>query len=466
MLLTISTTHDPATDLGLLLHKHPARLQTFELAFGRAHVFYPEAGPERCTAALLVDVDPIGLVRRAGRGEGMLDQYVNDRPYAACSLLSSAIAQVFGSALGGRCGAAPGLAERALPLEARVSALPCRGGAALLESLFVPLGYRVTAERAPLDPAFPEWGASPYHDLLLVQTLRLKELLSHLYVLVPVLDDRKHYWVSDDEIEKLLRHGEGWLAAHPLRETITSRYLRHQRRLVRDALERLVHEEDPQATAEEEGAAAQGEESLERPLSLHEQRIDAVVEVLVGSGASRILDLGCGEGKLVRALLKCKGVSRVTGMDVSSRALEVAARRLRLDAMPAAQRGRVELLLGSLLYRDRRLEGHDAAALVEVIEHMDPPRLAALERVVFEGARPPTVVVTTPNAEYNALWPALPAGRFRHPDHRFEWTRAEFREWAAQVAARFGYAARHAGIGPVDPTLGAPTQMATFERAV
>jgi len=464
MLLTISTTHEPATDLGLLLHKHPARLQTFELAFGRAHVFYPEARPERCTVALLLEVDPVGLVRRRAGGEGMVDQYVNDRPFAANSLLSSAIAQVFGSALGGRCSAAPALAERALPLEARLAALPCRGGASLLESLFAPLGYRVTAERLPLDPAFPEWGDSPYHEVTLAREGRLKELLSHLYVLVPVLDDRKHYWVSDDEIEKLLRHGEGWLATHPLRDTIASRYLRHQRGLVRSALARLVQEEDPAAAEGDDEDGTPPEEALEGSLSLNEQRIDAVVQQLLGAGATRILDLGCGEGKLLKALLKQMAVTRVVGMDVSSRALEVAARRLRLESLPEAKRERVGLMLGSLLYRDRRLEGYDAAALVEVIEHMDPPRLAALERVVFDGARPPTVVVTTPNAEYNALWPSLPAGRFRHADHRFEWTRAQFQAWSSGVASRFGYAVRHHGVGPAHAEFGAPTQMATFAR--
>ncbi len=464
MLLTISTTHEPATDLGLLLHKHPARLQTFDLAYGRAHVFYPEARPGRCTVALLLDVDPIGLVRRRAGGDGMSDQYVNDRPFAANSLLSSAIAQVFGSALGGRCSVAPLLAERALPLEARLAALPCRGGASLLEALFAPLGYRVTAVRLPLDPAFPEWGDSPYHEVVLAQEVRLKDLLSHLYVLVPVLDDRKHYWVSEDEIDKLLRHGEGWLATHPLRERIASRFLRHQRGLVRSALARLVQEEDPAAAEGDGTAEAPAEEVFEGSLSLNEQRIDAVVRQLIAAGATRILDLGCGEGKLVRALLKQKAVTRVVGMDVSSRALEVAARRLRLETMPEAKRGRVELMLGSLLYRDRRLEGYDAAALVEVIEHMDPPRLAALERVVFDGARPLTVIVTTPNGEYNALWPSLPAGRFRHPDHRFEWTRAQFQEWAAGVASRSGYTVRHHSVGSEHHELGAPTQLANFAR--
>jgi 3' terminal RNA ribose 2'-O-methyltransferase Hen1 len=159
MLLTVTTTGTPgapATDLGFLLHKNPARVQSFELSFGRAHVFYPEASPERCTAALLLDVDPVGLVRRPG--EAALAQYVSDRPYVASSFLSVAIGEVYGTALAGRSRERPDLVERALPLEASLAAVPCRGGEALLRRLFEPLGYTLAARRHPLDERFPEWG--------------------------------------------------------------------------------------------------------------------------------------------------------------------------------------------------------------------------------------------------------------------------------------------------------------------
>jgi 3' terminal RNA ribose 2'-O-methyltransferase Hen1 len=169
MLLTVTTTHTPATDLGFLLHKNPARPQAFDLSFGRAHVFYPEAGESRCTAALLLDVDPVGLVRgrRGPAGEGFaLEQYVNDRPYVASSLMSVAIAQVFASALHGTSRERPELAAAAIPLVAKIAALPCRGGEAFLRSLFEPLGYTVAATRAPLDETFPEWGEGPYYTTL------------------------------------------------------------------------------------------------------------------------------------------------------------------------------------------------------------------------------------------------------------------------------------------------------------
>jgi 3' terminal RNA ribose 2'-O-methyltransferase Hen1 len=464
MLLTITTTHQPATDLGYLLYKNPARVQSFTLAFGEAHVFYSEVSEEKCTAALLLDVDPVGLVRRGGESGFGLEQYVNDRPYAASSFLSVAISQVFGSALQGRSKERPELAEQAIPLEARISALPCRGGDEVLRSLFEPLGYTLTNRRYPLDATFPSWGASSYYTVTLAHTIRLSELLTHLYVLIPVLDDDKHYYVGDGEVEKLLRHGEGWLSAHPMRDLITRRYLRHQRSLMRSALAQLVEPETPQI--EEVVLQHNLEEAkVEEKISLHQQRLAAVLATLKESGARRVLDLGCGEGRLLSLLLKERQFTEIVGMDVSYRTLEIAAERLNLDHLPPLQRERIRLLHGSLMYRDARLHGFDAAAVVEVIEHLDAPRLAAFERVLFEFAHPQTIVLTTPNIEYNTLWESLPAGSFRHRDHRFEWTRAEFAAWTQEMCARFGYRVRLLLVGPEEAQVGAPSQMAIFEAS-
>src|SRR3954463_13492859 len=393
MLLTLSTTHAPATDLGYLLAKNPARLHTFELPFGNVHVFFPQASAERCTAALLLDVDPVGLVRgRHGPpGEGgALTQYVNDRPYVASSFLSVAIARVLGSALGGRSKERPELAERAIPLEARISVLPARGGEDFLRRLFEPLGYDVGAVQHALEETNPEWGGSRYFTVTLRATKRLAELLTHLYVLVPVLDDDKHYWVGNDEVEKLLRHGAGWLENHPEREAIAQRYLKHQKSLARAALERLIIEEDPEEAAEQSLRFDQ-ETELEQPLSLDEQRRAAVVAALKETGARHVLDLGCGEGKLLKALLHEKQFNDIVGMDVSLRSLEIAEERLGLGVggrLPEKQRERIRLLHGSLLYCDQRLAGFDAAAVVEVIEHLDGPRLPAVGSARFSVAPP------------------------------------------------------------------------------
>src|SRR6266576_2835336 len=464
MLLTLTTTHSPATDIGYLLRKNPSRLQSFSLSFGKAHVFYPEATPGRCTVSLLVDVDPVGLVRNrrgpAGEG-GALEQYVHDRPYAASSFLSVALADVFGSALSGKSKERPELADTPLPLCVKFSALPCRGGEEFLRKLFEPLGYTVSARRLPLDEKFPDWGESSYFQVEMDARLPLQQLLSHLYVLVPVLDNDKHYWVSDDEVEKLLRHGEGWLASHPEREAITRRYLKHQRSLVDDALTQLADESElnPDAVAE---MHAQEEEAIERNISLNEQRLGSVLAALKSTGAARVLDLGCGEGRLLQALLKEKQFTEIVGMDVSHRALEIAHDRLHYDRLPPVQKERLRLLHGSLIYRDQRLAGFDAAVVVEVIEHLDAPRLAAFERVLCECAKPKSIVITTPNREYNVKWETLPAGKFRHRDHRFEWTRAEFQAWANRVAARFDYNVRFLPVGPEDLAVGSPTQMGVF----
>ena len=470
MLLTISTERRPATDLGFLLHKHPQRFQSFDLSFGKAHVFYPEASEEACCAALLLDVDPVGMVRGRHRDQRfLLGHYVNDRPYVASSFMSVAIAHVFGTAMAGRCKDRPELVATPLPLVARIVVLPVRGGEPFLRSIFEPLGYSVEVAPQVLDDTFPEWGDSRYYSVVLRGQKTLSELLTHLYVLIPVFDNEKHYFVGEDELEKLLAKGGTWLAHHPEKSEISRRYLRHRSSLYRQAIARLVAGE--LATADESSESI-SEEAIhdhsdpvqQESVSLHEQRHGAVLAVLRSSGANSVLDLGCGEGKLLRDLMKHRQFSRIVGMDVSMRALELASKRLKLDRLSESQSDRLQLLHGSLTYRDKRLAGFDAALVVEVIEHLDPARLASFERTLFEFARPKTIALTTPNREYNQTWETLPAGQLRHSDHRFEWTRAEFQLWANRVAERFGYAVQFLPVGPEDGDLGPPTQMGVFQR--
>ncbi|KOG88615.1 methyltransferase type 12, partial [Streptomyces varsoviensis] len=324
----------------------------------------------------------------------------------------------------------------------------------------------VTAEPVALDERFPEWGDSRYVRLVLEGEQRLADALRQLYVLLPVLDGAKHYWVAPDEVDKLLRSGEGWLENHPEQRLITSRYLARRDRLTRDALERLelarLAEADGSELEELDNAVDEESDTEEKPVPLAVQRREAFLGELRAAKAARVLDLGCGQGQLVAALLKEAQFTEIVGVDVSMRALKAAARRLRLERMSERQAARVRLLQGSLAYTDSRLKGYDAAVLSEVIEHVDPPRLPALEYAVFGAARPGTVLVSTPNVEYNVRWETLPAGHVRHGDHRFEWTRAEFRAWAEGVAERHGYAVEFRPVGPDDPEVGPPTQLAVF----
>ena len=461
MLLNITTTHKPANDLGYLLHKHPAKLQSIDLSIGKAHIFYPENSDERTTASLLLDIDPIDMVR-GGRnlsGKGFsLGQYVNDRPYVASSFMSVAIAKAFSTAMNGKCSKKPELVNIKMPFEVEISVLPApKGGEILIRKMFEPLGYSVELKRHILDDKFVNWGDSKYFTLKLSHTITLQELLSHLYVMIPALDNDKHYYVSQNEIEKLLEKGKGWLADHPEKEQITKRYLFNLHSLSRQALERLKDNDESDELQEEDSEAAKKKETL------HQQRLKLVLEKLKESGANSVLDLGCGEGKLIRMLLKEKQFSNISGMDVSYQELTKCKDRLHWDEMAPRQKERINLFLGALTYKDKRLEGFDAAAIVEVIEHMDENRLKSFERVVFEFAKPKTVILTTPNGEYNVFFENMEAGTMRHTDHRFEWSRTEFETWAKQVAETNNYNVQFLPIGEEDKKVGVPSQMAIFE---
>ena len=460
MLLTITYAGENASDLGFLLHKNPYRPQVFDMNFGKAYVFYPEIEDNKCTAALLLDIDPLDLARgKVGSKEGGLFDYVNDRPYVVSSFMSTAIARIFGTAMTGRCDKRQQLADTELDLSAAITMLPCRGGTAMLERVFVPLGYKVEFETDILDEAFPEWGESCYVNLTISGQVQLKDLLHHLYVLIPVFDRKKHYWIGKDEIEKLLRHGEGWLEEHPEKEFITRRYFARRRGLARLALDRL---DDGEAGAQEEAS----EEFDVRAPNLNTQRLEAVVQALKEKDVKTVIDLGCGEGNLLHLLLKDKSFTQIAGVDVSPSVLERAAGRLKLDTMPEIQKNRITLFQSSLTYKDDRFSSYDAAAAIEVIEHMDLNRLAAFAQVLFGQANSATIVVTTPNMEYNYNYERLHDGSMRHGDHRFEWTRQQFQDWANETADKFGYTVSFQDIGEADEEHGSPTQMGVFTKCV
>jgi len=466
MILTITYIGQNTIDLGYLLYKNPYRPQVFELSYGKAYVFYPEASDERTTAALLLDIDPIDLARgKFGTTSGGLFDYVNDRPYVSSSFMSTAISKVFGTAMTGRADSRQALSDSPLDLSATITMLPCRGNQEKLKSVFEPLGYETTYETFLSDENFPAWGESKYVNLTISGKVRLRDLLKHLYVLIPVFDRQKHYWVGADEVEKLLRVGDDWLSDHPEKTYIIGRYLNRYKSLVNMAFARLAaaNAVDGEVLTDE---PAEADEKPDKKLNLNKQRLGSVVAALKNSGAKRVIDIGCGEGTLVNILVKERQFTNIAGVDVSHTALERANEKLKLERAGDSMRERVQLFQGSLTYKDARFAGYDAACVIEVIEHLDISRLSAFERVLFEFARPPVVVLTTPNREYNEKYENLNELSLRHGDHRFEYTRAEFRAWAAGVAEKHSYTVQFSEIGDADEKLGAPTQMGVFSICV
>lgn len=456
-----------------MLHKNPERVQAFDVSFGMAHVLYPEATDTRCTVALLVELDPIRLVRGRSRNatDFSLGQYVNDRPYAGSSLLAVAMGSVFRTAMQGRCPQRPELVDTALPLRVELPAVACRGGVDAVQRVFAPLGWQVDASPLPLDPAFPEWGDGPHVSVTLTATVLLAAALSHLYVLLPVLDGAKHYWLSTEEVDKLMRAGAGWLATHPAREYITRRYLQRSQSLVRSALARLAEldDSDPEAlgAVDDTGEGVDSAVVREQPehrVTAAAARKAAVLVALRSVGAHRVLDLGCGEGALLQELLADRAFTEIVGVDVSLRALRIAERRVR-PQWSNKHDERLTLRQGALTYTDPTLRGYDAAVLMEVIEHIDLSRLDALAHAVFGEAAPKAVIVTTPNAEHNVRFDTMPAGAMRHQDHRFEWTRAQFAAWAQQVGERYRYTVSFTPVGDDDPDVGPISQLALFCRS-
>ncbi len=460
MLVSLTSTTPVATDLGYLLHKHPDRVRSVDVGFGRAHVFYPEATEQRCTATTYVEVDAVGSARhrRQRRARG-LEPYLSDRPYAASSILSVALGRLYRTALNGRCEDRPDLVARPLDLEIDLPVVPLRGGPAILRRLFDPLGYDVECSPIALDPQFPAWGDSRCVSARLAGRHTVRSALEHLYVLLPVLDDAKHYWIGPDEVDKLLGRGGDWLGSHPESGLITRRYLRFGQ-FTREALARLADAGEDTDLLDAERDAA--ERAAELPARLGEQRLDSVLEAVRNVGAGRVVDLGCGEGRLLERLIAEPAVTGAVGVDVSVGALERAERRLKLDTMSERRRERIRLFQGALTYTDSRLRGFDVATVTEVVEHLDPERLDAFAEVVFGHICAGSVVLTTPNREHNAKFQHLDGRGLRHDDHRFEWTRSEFEAWSRGIAERFGYGVEISAVGPVDPVLGPPTQMAVF----
>lgn len=457
MFLSLSITRSPATDLGFLLHKHPDRLQEFTVPTGVARVFYPVAEDANCTMCFWVDVDTVKLAKGRGVQHSFaLGQYVNDRPYAASSLLASALAKVFSSALKGQCRERPELVTEPFDVTVTLPTLPDNMGGELTRRLWEPLGWQVNVTSPLLDEEWPQWGQAPYVHAEFTGRHTIQSVLQQLYVLLPVADDAKHYWVDQGEVTKLVQYGGDWLPNHPEQQLITRRYLAHQATLARSA-ESLISQMELADTPPPAPT-----QPVPEPLRV--ARTNAIVAQLKQFHVKHVLDLGCGEGNLVRTLLESGGFTKIVGADVSARELDRATSHLKLRDLPESQADIVSLIQASVTYDDDRFAEADAIVLQEVVEHIDPERLPTVERVIFGHAKPKVVVLTTPNQEYNTEYAGLAPGEVRHSDHRFEWTRTQCQQWAEHVANNYGYQVQQQGVGEERPQVGCPTTMVTFTR--
>jgi 3' terminal RNA ribose 2'-O-methyltransferase Hen1 len=465
--LSIATTRQSATDLGFLLYKHPDRVFRSDASRNSkmsAVGFYPEAADERCEFCLIVEVDPVERVRGASWGAGIA-QYVEPLPFLASSYMSQALSLCLRSAMNGIVTSKNASEEKRLqaaavekwPLEITVS--PLRTSPALISRMFEPLGWDVSLHSVPLDiPGMTSEEArrcTDLHTLTIRGEATLQDALTHLYVLLPALDPARHYFYGEDEVQKLLDKSQNWLEQHPARELIVGRYLSKSRELRETALQQIAGDEDE--TAEDETATSE-------PGTAHDERHLKIIEIIRNAGDVSVVDLGCGEGKLLSRLAKLPGKLQITGVEPAMRDLEKAQRNLSRN--PGKQVDpRIKLKHGSILYADEQLKGFDIAILSEVIEHIDPDRLDHAERCVFGFMQPRKVVVTTPNASFNAMFD-LEEGQFRHRDHRFEWTESEARTWSDRICRDYGYSCELGGAGGYDPECGHLSHFIVFEKAL
>jgi 3'' terminal RNA ribose 2''-O-methyltransferase Hen1 len=456
--LSIATTRPKAADLGFILYKHPDRVFRSDSSRNKnlkAVGFYPEAGDERCEFVLLVEVDPVERVRGLAWNGGIA-QYVEPLPFLASSYMSQAISLCLRSAMNGIVSSKDpsedarlrAMAVEHWPLEIKVS--PIRTSPALIERMFQPLGWEVTIDSMPLDVPGVERD-NALHTVTLKGSSTVQDALTQLYVLLPALDPVRHYFYDEAEVAKLLEKSRNWLETHPARNLIVGRYLSKSRELREAAMSQF-----------EEAVEAPQEAAIE--VSAHSARHMRIAEAVSAMGDVRIVDLGCGEGKLLSRLAFLPGKIEIVGVEPSLRDLEKA--RKNLSRNPARQMDpRVKLRHGSIAYADDSLRNFDVAILSEVIEHIDPERLDHAERCVFGFMKPEVVIVTTPNAGFNTVF-GLSDGEFRHRDHRFEWSVDEATDWCRRVAATYGYEFEIDGAGGYDENVGQHlSHFITFRKA-
>ncbi|WIM41190.1 3' terminal RNA ribose 2'-O-methyltransferase Hen1 [Paenibacillus sp. PK4536] len=480
MYLTIKATGTHASMISHLLAKNPNNLYDRTEKGARIRLVYTSFQPEETEVLLFVTPDPIDLVK-GSPDHYDITQYINDRELVVSSLFCSYIRPALGTALNGKPKADYiDWVEHPFTLHMSMGPVASDLPDSMIESLFQPLGYEVQMERGEIDYSFDLKNRSTVRHIQISGQQTLQHMLRQLYILIPVLDNYKHYYISDDEIERLQRYGEGWLSTHPQHDLIIKRSLRFAP-LIKEYEQKVAKNEDitnvstelstHQAEASEmkselsEDQDKQYDSNQTEPpvIRLNELRYRAIVEqVSQLPQHKQIVDFGAGEGKLSVRLGEIEGVEQIWAVEPSMQS------QLRAIDRFAKLEGRTDYVIpvvttGSLFYRDERWVDQDVIILCEVIEHINEVRLPQVIHTLFTDYRPQTLIMTTPNREYNEVY-QMGKDEIRHTDHRFEWTRAELEQYCTQWIQDRPYTFTLSGIGEKHEQYGQPTQMVVFHR--
>ncbi|TDL78499.1 3' terminal RNA ribose 2'-O-methyltransferase Hen1 [Peribacillus frigoritolerans] len=445
MQLTIKATGDNVKAISYLLSKNPNNLYERNHKGHLVRLFYSKFEETELEVTIFVTPDPIDLVKNNSNSYD-ITHYINDREFAVSSLFCSFIRSALGTALNGQP-----KEEYSEWVNYRfsfqfefgpvVSSLSDKQ----LKDLFEPIGYEVAISRPDIEYSFEMKDKSSARSICLKGMKTLQNGLRQLFVLIPVIDNYKHYYIDDKEIEKLERYGEGWLEDHPKRDYIYRQSLRFKE--IFSIVENKKTEEKK-------------EEKIEK-VRLNDLRYEKIIDFVNQMKPRSIVDFGSGEGKLSVRLGFADGVKEIMAVEPSQSATLKAIERF--DKVKNKEKFVVpETIWGSLFYYDERLKGKDVMILCEVIEHIDEFRLPKVLDTILHDYQPNALIITTPNREYNEIYDM--EDHFRHNDHRFEWTRAEFRHWCEERNHRKIYDLQFEGIGEEHDRHGFPTQMCVFVR--
>lgn len=447
MQLTIRATGDNVKAISYLVSKNPENLYERNQKGHLVRMFYSKFADKELEMTVFVTPDPLELMQNKSNSFD-ITHYINDREFAVSSIFCSFIRSALGTALNGQ--PKEEYAQwvgHEFPFVLELGPVASTLSDQQLKDLFEPMGYQVDIERPEIHYSFQLKESSTVRTLTLTGYQTLQNSLRHLFVLIPVIDNYKHYFIDEKEIEKLERYGDGWLEEHPMREMIYRQALRFKE--IYSLVESPNTEEKPEEPV--------------RKVRLNEMRYEKIVETAKLLKPNSIVDFGSGEGKLAVQLGFINGVQEVLAVEPSQAATLKAVKRFE-KVKDRSSFIEPTTLWGSLFYYDERLKGKDLIILCEVIEHIDAQRLPKAFDTILNLYAPESLIITTPNQEYNEIYDM--EDHFRHDDHRFEWTRQEFQEWCKARNHLDLYELEFSGIGEENLNQGFPTQMCVFKRKV